>query len=260
MTKIALRGEQQVRAFNRPKEAVALSCVTCKDMGAVDYNPFAGTTRYCPDCAKGRKLAADEAQFYAEIKQERQAHLHRVNQGTIDAFTKRHEVRAAELTGSVKQFLDTWDGQKGLLLLGPYGVGKTWRVVALVQALLERSIREEWGMKLTTVPGFLAELREGYNSETRKGTESYYTIMQHYRTVRLLVLDDWGKEKPTEWVAEQFYELVNYRYNQRLPMFLTSNLTKNQLETDFPAEMDRFNEMCKVVELRGESLRKQGGK
>lgn len=257
---MAVRGEQRVRALNRARVVEAISCLTCKDTGSVEYNPLTGVSRCCPDCEKGRKQAADAARFYAEMKQEREAHLRQVNQGSIDAFTKRHDVRSSPLTEGMQHFVDTWDGQKGLLLLGPYGVGKTWRLVAIAQALLERSIREEWTMKLTTVPGFLADLRATYDAEKQKGSESFYTIMQHYRSVRLLVLDDWGKEKPTAWVAEQFYELVNYRYNQRLPMFLTSNLTKEQLEKDFGAEMDRFNEVCQVLEITGDSLRKQGGK
>jgi DNA replication protein DnaC len=131
----------------------------------------------------------------------------------------------------------------------------TSRGAALARALFERAAREEWTMHLVTVPDLLDELRAGYDPE-QQGGETFHAVFERYKGTRLLILDDWGKEKATDWANEQFFKLINYRYEHRLPMFLTSNLTEQQLKHDFPAEMDRFRQICDLVELKGESKRK----
>lgn len=237
-----------------------MACTLCQDTGQVEYNPTAGITRYCDACEAGRSQAAAAARFYAEMQAEREAHIRAVNERSIARFTELHEVAVQALPGDLRAFLDTWDGRRSLLFLGPWGLGKTWRVVALARALFERAAREEWTMHLVTVPDLLDELRAGFDPEQQRGGESFHAVFGRYKATRLLILDDWGKEKVTDWAGEQFFKLINHRYEHRLPMFLTSNLKPQQLERDFPAEMDRFRQICDLVELKGESKRKAGGR
>lgn len=53
--------------------------------------------------------------------------------------------------------------------------------------------------------------------------------MNLYSSVDLLVIDDLGKEKPTEWVLEKLFLIVNNRYNNYLPIVITTNYNRNQL-------------------------------
>ena len=232
-----------------------MACAVCQDTGQVEYHPDVGITRYCDACEAGRVQAAQAARFYADMRAQREAHIRAVNERSITRFTELHEVVLSALPPDLNAFLSTWDGWRSLLFLGSWGLGKTWRVVALAQGLLERAAREEWTMHLITVPELLDELRAGYDPE-QQGGETFHAVFKRYQGTRLLILDDWGKEKATDWANEQFFKLINYRYEHRLPMFLTSNLTEQQLKHDFPAEMDRFQQICDVVELRGESKRK----
>jgi hypothetical protein len=56
-----------------------------------------------------------------------------------------------------------------------------------------------------TVPDFLRELRAGYDATRQKQGEGYHALMERYQTCDVLVFDDVGAEKLTDWVKEQFY-------------------------------------------------------
>ena len=101
------------------------------------------------------------------------------------------------LPPDLRAFLSTWDGWRSLLFLGSWGLGKAWRVVALARALLERAAREEWTTHLVAVPGLLDELRAGYDPE-QQGGETFRAVFKRYQGTRLLILDDWAKEKATD--------------------------------------------------------------
>ena len=77
-------------------------------------------------------------------------------------------------------------------------------------------------VRLVTVPDFLRELRAGYDATQQKQGESYHALMERYQTCDVLVFDDLGAEKLTDWVDEPFYLLVDYRYRQRLPVLASS--------------------------------------
>ena len=65
------------------------------------------------------------------------------------------------------------------------------------------------------MPDLSGEQRAGYNATQKQG-ESYHALMERYQMCDVLVFDDLGAEKLTDWVEEQFYLLVDYRYRQRL--------------------------------------------
>ncbi len=76
---------------------------------------------------------------------------------------------------------------------------------------------------------------------------------------RLLILDDLGAEKPTEWVRERMYEIVNQRYEWMRPIIVTSNLSPAQLAKQVGQRVaSRLMEMCEVVELDGRDRRLNG--
>ena len=74
----------------------------------------------------------------------------------------------------------------------------------------------------------------------------------------MLVFDDLGAEKLTDWVEEQFYLLLDYRYRHRLPVFASSNYRKEALAQRLDRRvMDRLREMCVLLEVTGPNLRDQ---
>ena len=72
----------------------------------------------------------------------------------------------------------------------------------------------------------------------------------------ILFLDDIGAEKPSDWVMETFYLIINKRYNEKLPIVFTSNLSIEQLaQTISDRIASRVVETCDIYELVGKDRR-----
>ncbi|MCL2106230.1 MAG: ATP-binding protein [Oscillospiraceae bacterium] len=72
----------------------------------------------------------------------------------------------------------------------------------------------------------------------------------------LLILDDFGAEKPSEWVLEQLFAIIEHRYVHRLPLIITSNLLPKETKQKYGERIaDRIRASCRVVPLTGDSLR-----
>jgi DNA replication protein DnaC len=83
------------------------------------------------------------------------------------------------------------------------------------------------------------------------------TLFEDMKKVELLVIDDIGVEKVSDWLAEQIYLVVNHRYENRLPMIVTSNQSLEDLaRTHRPQICSRLQEMCRVVKFTGTDRRK----
>lgn len=102
-----------------------------------------------------------------------------------------------------------------LLLLGGYGCGKTH----LAAAVANTAVNLDVPTLLLTVPDLLDWLRFAYDSTESTFEERFDEI----RSIRLLVLDDLGTQNATPWAQEKLYQIINYRYINRLPTVITSN-------------------------------------
>lgn len=99
---------------------------------------------------------------------------------------------------------------------------------------------------------------------TTGGSES--DVLRIYKTVPLLVIDDIGKEPPTEWAISTVYNIINGRYEAYLPTIVTTNYdTEALIDRMTPREshdsmtaratIDRLMEMCRGIALTGQSWR-----
>ncbi len=124
----------------------------------------------------------------------------------------RVTVRAAyERCRSFAEKPENW-----LLLVGTYGCGKTHLAAAIANHAL---IHGHPALFLNT-PDLLDFLRETF---APKSDTTYSQRFDEIREAPLLVLDDLGTESPTAWAVEKLYQLLNYRYNAKLPTVITTN-------------------------------------
>ncbi len=145
---------------------------------------------------------------------------------------------------------------KGLFIVGTYGVGKTY----LASCIANECIKNE----ITVVFGTLMQLL-GYIKDTYKDSNiADKEYLNLYSSVDLLIIDDLGKEKPTEWVLEKLFLIVNNRYNDYLPIVITTNYNKNQLRERLcinknysmvDSIISRLYEMCGGIEIKDDDHR-----
>jgi DNA replication protein DnaC len=172
---------------------------------------------------------------------------------TFESFQVTDENRKAYETA--KTYAETFDPAegKGLLFTGTVGTGKTHLAAAITMYLLGQGQRVVFG----TFGTLLAQLRHTYD-----GDGSERDVMRRFMRCPLLVIDDLGKEKVTDWVEQTIYEIVNTRYEDCKSLVITTNLSLTELRSRYPtvgdALVDRIIEMCQGVKMVGDSWRKKG--
>ncbi len=153
------------------------------------------------------------------------------------------------------------DSGEGLFVSAPRGVGKTHLAAAIVrQAILNlspRRLRAE-GMRAELFPLFvdslelLLELRDSFGND--QITER--SIIDRYSGAPLLVLDDLGAEKSSEWSIQTLYTIIDRRYRNKLPTIITSNLNLDQVAARLDDRIaSRIAGMCEVRSMIGEDRR-----
>ena len=145
---------------------------------------------------------------------------------------------------------------KGLLFIGPPGIGKTHLSVSVLRIVVGKGCR---GVYYDT-RSLLAEIRSAFDPITRA---SQSAILSGVMEADLLVLDDLGAERPTEWVEETMNLIVNTRYNERRPTVFTTNYKDVREPQNLEAlrvrvgfrMYSRLREMCEFLEFDGPDYR-----
>lgn len=154
---------------------------------------------------------------------------------------------------------------RSLLLTGPTGTGKTHEAYGALRALAESAPRRRYHLIATTTADMYGALRPGGQT----GAAEHY--LGQLSTVPLLLLDDLGSAKASEWTEETTYRLINERYNTCLPTIFTSNLPPRAVDergqpTGGPdlagmlgdRIVSRLAEMTTVIGLTGRDRRRTG--
>ena len=119
-----------------------------------------------------------------------------------------------------RQFSQTLEGW--LLLQGGYGSGKTHLAAAIANFAVELGIPTIF----ITVPDLLDTLRFSFSA----ADDNFEDRFEEIRQTPLLILDDFGTQNATQWAQEKLFQIINYRYTNRLPLVVTTNLSLDQIE------------------------------
>jgi DNA replication protein DnaC len=109
-----------------------------------------------------------------------------------------------------------------LVFMGETGCGKTHLAAAIVNYCYEAGKPALF----VVVPEFLDHLRSSFSPESKVSYDQYF---ESVKTAPLLVLDDFGEQSTTPWAREKLYQVLNYRYNGRLPTVVTTRYSFDEI-------------------------------
>ena len=151
-----------------------------------------------------------------------------------------------------RAYVERWEqmkaGNHGLLLWGKVGTGKSYFAGCIANALMEQEV----SVCMTNFAAILNDLAASF-----KDRNEYISRLCGFP---LLILDDFGMERGTEYGLEQVYNVIDSRYRSGKPLIVTTNLTLEELQnpedTAHARIYDRLLEMCSPVCITGENFRK----
>ncbi|MDQ3387569.1 MAG: ATP-binding protein [Actinomycetota bacterium] len=185
-----------------------------------------------------------------ETLQARSGLSKRLKSYTFDNFDPLINESTRKASSKIGDYQMNWkenrEAGRGLYLCGGVGTGKTHLAVALLNELIRKS---RVPSLFVTVPELLDNLRGTYDNPGRNLDE----WMDAVKNAEFLVLDDLGSEKPTPWVQERIFVIVNHRYRESLPTVFTSNIGPMDLAAQLGERTaSRIIAMCgRGIELQG---------
>lgn len=150
-------------------------------------------------------------------------------------------------------YVEQWQTMRsenlGLLLWGVVGTGKSFLAGCIANALMEQEVP----VRMTSFARILNELNSSFSGRNE--------VVDKLCRYPLLIIDDFGMERGTEYALEQIYNIVDSRYRSRKPLIVTTNPTLNEIQhpqdTAHARIYDRLLEMCVPISCIGVSLRKE---
>ena len=212
-----------------------------------------------------RCICACQTAAYEQQEQERKHRefLDRVEKnrsvGLTDPVLRKHTFENnlgynPKQMGMAKQFVRHWDDFKkdsmGLLLWGAVGTGKSFIAGCIANALLDQGVP----VMMTNFARLLNKLTDMYAGDRNAYIDSFNSFP-------LLIIDDLGVERNSEFAREQVFSVIDSRYRSQLPLIVTTNLTPEQMRN--PEDLarariyDRVLERCTPIRVDGQNIRKQ---
>jgi len=241
----------------------------------------------CPEGAQAAKL--EEAKQRAKAEAEREEEIQQAKQSRIDKLIKRSGMGARSLNQSFETFKTLTANTKslasgaelyvenfsnmlpkrgmplpgcnGIIIIGDKGTGKTHITSAIANELLKKEI----GVICMTERGLLGRIRQTYSERDMSEKE----VLDAYIKVPLLIIDDLGKEKASEWTLATLYSIIDGRYEEAMPIIVTTNYDEDGIvarltptggdTTTAECIVDRLKEVCRIAKTKGTSWREGGG-
>lgn len=234
-----------------------LHCKKCGEPRQTVIPNFGKPGYLTPRCVCLCQMTAQRQRKETEAQRERMDRIKRRKaQGLQDQYlydyTFANDNGENPLMDKARSYVEHWDeayrNNTGLLLFGDVGTGKSFFAGCIANALLDRDVP----VLMTNFPTILNKLT-GMFSEDRGD------LIASLGTYDLLILDDLGVERSTDYSMEQMFHVVDCRYRSRKPMIVTTNLKldeiKNPPDLAHACIYDRILECCAPILFPGKNFR-----
>ncbi len=236
------------------------TCPECKLTIEPFVSPFTGRVIYpaCPCEVERNRLESDYL-----LRRNKAAKLERIFEGCargetwpaadFESWVERPGAENAYRAALeyAEELSEKLAAGQGLLFFGPPGCGKSH----LVSVSAHRAKESGYSVLFERAPKLLMRLRAAYSSQY--SACELETIVA-LGGVDLLVIDDLGAEKRTEWSEQAIYTIIDERYSNRRAILITTNLSLEELEQKIGLRtMDRLVGSCRIVENCASSYRQE---
>lgn len=234
-------------------------CKKCGGQRQTVVPKFGKPGYFMPRCICQCQKEAEEQRKAAEERQCRMERIkRRKSQGLQDHYlynyTFANDNGQNPLMDKARAYVEHWEEayrqNTGLLLFGDVGTGKSFFAGCIANALLDRDVP----VLMTNFPTILNRLTGMFSEERAE----FITSLGEYD---LLIIDDLGVERSTDYAMEQMFFIIDSRYRSRKPMIITTNL--KQVELKNPPDLahariyDRILERCAPILSAGKNFREE---
>lgn len=165
------------------------------------------------------------------------------------------DCRNAAMSDKAMRYYSKWrqmyEQNIGILLWGNVGTGKTFFAACIANALIENGI-----------PVLMSNFAKIINALGDFGNRDKNEYIESLNRYKLLIIDDLGAERQSDYAQEIVYSVIDARYKNEQPLIVTTNMTLDEIKhpknITYSRIYDRILEMCVPVEFKGENRRRSG--
>ena len=236
-----------------------IHCDVCHERRQTVVKRFRHPGYFIPRCPCSCQIEEERQRKEKQAQRERMERIkrrrtHGLRDKSLYAYTFNHDNGSNPVMEKARAYVRNWKeayrNNTGLLLFGDVGTGKSFFAGCIANALLDQDVP----VLMTSFPTILNQLTGVYPEER----VDFINSLNDYD---LLIIDDLGVERSTEFAMEQMFEVIDRRYRSGNPMIITTNLTLEQLRN--PSDLahariyERILERCAPILFSGENFRKQ---
>ena len=230
-----------------------LHCGTChqKVQTEVEFLGVKRVVRCICDCVRKEQDAQKEKERRQELDRQRRICFAETNMShwTFENDDGKNAKMSAAMKNYVKHFTEFRKDGKGLLLYGTVGTGKTYFAACIANSLIDKGYR----VLMTNFARLTNQIQGKFDDK-----QEYIDSLNRYT---LLIIDDLGAERSSEFMQEMVFHIIDSRYRSGLPFIITTNLTADEIKK--PQDVgrsriyDRILERCHPVKVEGVSRRRE---
>lgn len=212
--------------------------------------------KYIPDCdCLDKKFQAEQEAKERELEKERIRNRIKKYKdiSVIDKKLSDSTFEVADMTDKhmklckryAEKIVKIGTAPQGLLMHGSVGTGKTFASACIANYLMKNGKT----VLVMNLGLYLIKLKKEWD-------EAESNVLEYVKNCDLLVIDDFGVEKISEFVRDKAFALIDTRYRAEKPLIITTNLSLKDIEEKFGSRIaDRLQEMCYQLRVEGQSKR-----